>query len=95
VTFAELRTRATWQPIPNCPGRFTLAAGPSDLAPQELAGPTVVFQEFHVTAARDTVIVGRLEDGGIITYRRVNGSYVHTLNTADGFARKLQQLGIS
>jgi hypothetical protein len=39
--------------------------------------------------------VAALRDGGgLISYARGDGSYLHTLNTPDGFARKLRQLGI-
>lgn len=51
-------------------------------------------QQFHVAAARDAVVVVPLSDGGLISYSRADGTYVHTLNTRDGFARKLAQLGI-
>lgn len=106
MTFDELVQQWTWKPIRNCPGRFVLAAGPDEmrtgtgvqsvraLSPRDLAGPDSVLSTFQVAAARDVVVVGPLDTGGLISYRRRDGTYVHTLNTADGFARKLQQLGI-
>jgi hypothetical protein len=39
-------------------------------------------------------MVADLKGGGLISFRQPNGTYVHTLNTFDGFARKLKQLGI-
>lgn len=50
--------------------------------------------EFHVAAARDTVVAAALRDGGLISYKRANGAFVHTLNTLDGFERKLLALGV-
>jgi hypothetical protein len=94
TTFDFLNTRWHGKPIANCPGRFVLSASASQLTPEDLLGPGVAVREFHVDAARDTVIVGALADGGLISYRRANGSYVHTLNTPEGFARKLRALGI-
>jgi len=47
-----------------------------------------------VEKARDTVLVAPLDRGGVISYQRADGSFVHTLNTPEGFARKLAQLGI-
>jgi hypothetical protein len=47
-----------------------------------------------VPTARDPVVVGRLDQGGLISYQRRDGTYVHTLNTQAGFERKLRQLGI-
>lgn len=46
-------------------------------------------------AAKDKVLVVPLEDGGLISYARADGRLVHTLNTAEGFGRKLSQLRIS
>ena len=45
--------------------------------------------------ARDAVIVGRFEGGGIISCRKEDNTYLHTLNTEEGLERKLAQLGIS
>ena len=94
MTFDELMRRRTWVPIANCPGRFILAGGPHALPPEELLESPSPLSTFDVATARDTVAVGHLDDGGVISYRRADGSYVHTLNTAEGFARKLRQLGI-
>ena len=49
----------------------------------------------HVSVnARDPIIVTPFEDGGLISYRRADGMFLHTLNTREGFERKLHQLGI-
>ena len=50
---------------------------------------------FTSHAAKDKVLVVPLADGGLISYARADGRTVHTLNTSDGFSRKLSQLGIS
>jgi hypothetical protein len=84
----------SWKPIRDCPGRFVLSPADPNVSPQELAGPDIEFREHRVPAARDIVIVGRFADGGLISYRRSDGSFVHTLNTPEGFERKLQQLGL-
>lgn len=59
-----------------------------------LVVPGVVPKYNRLAAAPDEVLVVPLNDGGIISYRRPDGSMLHTLNTAEGFARKLAQLGI-
>jgi hypothetical protein len=51
-------------------------------------------REHVVPGARDRVLVARLDDGGVISYARADGSYLHTLGTAEGFARKLAALGL-
>jgi len=93
----ELWARGGWEPIADCPGRFVARApGVSALAPAALLGADdVAVARFEVAAARHPVLVAALGDGGgLISYARGDGSYLHTLNTADGFRRKLAQLGI-
>lgn len=93
-TFAELKERFPWRPITGCPGRFVLATADKDLSSGELAGESARSKPYRVAAARDEVWVTPLEGGGLISYRRPDGSYLHTLNTTEGFTRKLRQLGI-
>ena len=95
MTFADLFGRWPWRPIPNCPGRFVLSpslfAGP----PGDLSGDVAAAgAELQGTAARDPVVVTPLEEGGLISYRKPDGGFLHTLNTVEGFGRKLEQLGI-
>lgn len=94
-TFEELRVRWPWNPIRNCPGRLVLAPGHSHLSLSMLLDRPVHSDTFYSSVAHDPILVVWLEDGGIISYARPDGRMVHTLNTPDGFARKLQQLGIS
>lgn len=94
MTFAELFQKWQWRPIRNCSGRYVLASAPPSLSLQALVGTNVDVREFRVQIAPDTVLVARLDDGGLITYKRADGSYLHTLNTSEGFSRKLLQLGI-
>jgi hypothetical protein len=94
VGFETLLRRWGAEPIPNCPGRFVLRGAPASLPPDVLLGPESTVTHHRVPGARDAVLVARFGDGGLISYHRPNGSYLHTLNTPEGFARKLAQLGI-
>jgi hypothetical protein len=93
VTFSALFDRWAWRPIPNCPGRYVLAEGPVAIAPHDIV-PGANGSEHVCAAARDPVIVTPFEDGGLISYRKADGKFLHTLNTREGFERKLDQLGI-
>ena len=42
--------------------------------------------------AADPIELVMLDDGAILSYRKSDGRYVHTLNTFEGLARKLAQL---
>jgi len=94
MTFDELAARWELRPIRNCSGRFIILTSATELSPRELLGPSVEIYTFNMTTARDTVLVARLGGGGLISYRRLDGTHLHTLNTEEGFRRKLLDLGI-
>ena len=95
MSFDELKTKWDWKPIHNCPGRYILSGPLGALPPEGLLGHAAAqFSEFRVAQAKDIVVVARLRDGGLISYKRADGTYLHTLNTSAGFERKLMQLGI-
>jgi hypothetical protein len=94
MTFHELMIKWNWKPMRRCPGRFLLAGLRRDLSPEALLGPDAEIFEFDVETARDKVVVAQLDRGGLISYKRADGTYLHTLNSAEGFSRKMLQLGI-
>ena|SRR5436190_6039636 len=94
VTFATIFERMAWRPIPNCPGRYALAAGAVATPPDDIVVGANGGSEHVCAAAKDPVIVTPFEDGGLISYRKAGGVFLHTLNTREGFERKLGQLGI-
>ena len=94
ITFDDLASKLELRPIRNCPGRFVIRTPSAEISQRELLGPQVEIHTFTVAAARDTVLVSCLGEGGLISYRRADGTYLHTLNTAEGFERKLLDMGI-
>ena len=60
----------------------------------DFVGAAVDVTRHVVPAARHPVLVARLRDGGVISYAWPDGRFLHTLADADGFARKLAQLGL-
>ena len=64
------------------------------MTPAEILSPEAQVTEHLVAGARDPVLVAVFADGGLISYRKPDGMYLHTLNSNEGFERKLQQLGI-
>ena len=94
MTLDELMKEWTWRPIPGCPGRYVLREANPCLSLEALLGPDAQATEFRVETAKDVVLVVRLDRGGMISYKRDDGSFLHTLNTEEGFERKLMQLGI-
>lgn len=94
ATFSALFNRLAWRPIPNCPGRYVLAAGPVATPPADIVPGANDGSEQVSAAAKDPVLVTPFEDGGLISYRKADGMFLHTLNTREGFDRKLRQLAI-
>ena len=94
MTLDDLMKSWAWRQIPGCPGRYVLREATPYLSLEALLGPEAQAIEFRVEAAKDAVLVVRLDRGGVISYKRDDGSFLHTLNTEEGFERKLKQLGI-
>lgn len=95
MDFDQLLETWNWKPIRNCPGRYILQTEENGLSLQDLLGNDIEVVEYQVDAAKDLVLVARLDKGGLISYKRKDGSLLHTLNTPAGFQRKLLQLGIT
>lgn len=93
VSYAALLEAGEWRPIPGCPGRSVLQRA-ARIRPEDLVGAGARLERFEVAGARDPVLVAPVEGGGLISYAKGDGRFVHTLNTPEGFARKLAQLGI-
>ena len=94
TTFQEIWARWPWRPIRNCPGRFILPRTDQPVTFDTLLGFSSPFHEYSSPATKDPVLVLPIDDGGIISYRQLDGHLIHTLNTPEGFSRKLQQLEI-
>ncbi len=92
--FDQLLETWRWKPIRNCPGRYILQTEETGLSLRDLLGNDIEVAEYQVDTAKDLVLVARLDKGGLISYKRKDGSLLHTLNTPAGFRRKLSQLGI-
>ncbi|HXQ93040.1 MAG TPA: hypothetical protein VN739_08540 [Nitrososphaerales archaeon] len=95
MTFDNVKRLGKWTPIPDCPGRFVLRSVSPAYSIVDLLGDIAGVQQFQSPRAIDTIWVVCLEDGGVISYRRLAGTWRHTLNTEEGFRRKLDQLEIS
>ena len=94
MNFETLLKNFRWRPIRNCPGRFTLARQ-TEAAALEKVLESCARPRIHPPGpAPDTVVVRAIEGGGVISYRKPGGRHLHTLNTTEGFLRKLRQLGI-
>ena len=95
MTFHTVWSRWPWKPISHCPGRFVLPFQEGQWSFEELLGRPCTPHDHDSPVAPDRVLVWPLIDGGLISYLKPDGRLLHTLNTQEGFIRKLTQLGIT
>ena len=76
------------------PGRFQLVRSAAQPSVHELLGRETPVREVPSAASRDTIVLAEFPDGGLISYRRGDGTWAHTLNTPSRYRRKLWELGI-
>lgn len=88
----QLLREHAWKPIRGCPGRL-VRDGVSDQTVEELVGLDGPLPLRSNPLAPDPLVIVGLADGGVISYRKPGGLYLHTLATPEAFARKLRQLG--
>ncbi len=91
ITFESVYDAWPWRPIPGCPGRFVLSPAVFHGPPSGLCDGLENAE--IVPGAADPAVVIRFPGGGLLSYRKPDGSFVHTLNTAEGLARKLAEMG--
>lgn len=91
--FEKAFKTGNWKPIRNCPGRFLLIGGRSEINIENLSESRNPVVEISTEIVPDKVLIMEFEDGGgIISFVKDAGKFIHTLNTKEGFKRKLDQL---
>jgi len=91
----QLLLRYNCREIENCPGRYIVKNVSNNLSLSELLSEDVEISYHKTPRARDRVAIVELEDGGVISYIRANGTILHTLNNKSGFSRKIHDLELS
>lgn len=91
-SYAALLDGGEWRDLPGCPGRMVMRGGPSEASPRDLLGSVVEVAVLRSPHAPDPIHVARVDGGGLLSYARPDGTFVHTLNTPEGLARKLAAL---
>ena len=94
MKFDQLLDRLPWRPLRGCHGRWVLSPE-VEAGPPERLWPAAAPERYRSPAAPDEIYLTRFDDGGgLLSYRKPNGRFLHTLNSPDGLARKLERLGI-
>jgi hypothetical protein len=104
----RLRDLWSWHEIRGCPGRFIVSKLGDDVPPefiiQRLISASSSGEEhssvrtakFPRTDQDDVFVAVFLDEsgGGLITFCKRDGHFVHTLNEPNGLERKLKGLGL-
>ena len=93
-----------WKEIRNCPGRYTVRrrrdlAGwpPERLLAAALGGNVPPISLWRLgSSTSDAIHAARFAGGGgLLTYARADGTFVHTFNTESGLLRKIAALRVT
>jgi hypothetical protein len=93
-----------WREIKDCPGRYVLKKkngnysqyAPTDFIYEVTRQNLNSYMVEGISSKMDEkiLLVPFPCQGGLLSYVKKDGSYVHTLNTPSGYRRKLEALGI-
>mmetsp|Transcript_12310 Transcript_12310/g.16613 ORF Transcript_12310/g.16613 Transcript_12310/m.16613 type:complete len:194 (+) Transcript_12310:434-1015(+) len=82
-----------WKPIRGCDGRFILRG--LRLRPEAISSYKNIVRLRPVSEEVDGIIATRLRGGGgLLSYEKKDGTFIHTLNTESGLCRKLTALDL-
>lgn len=100
----DLLSLLPWREIKDCPGRYVLrkkGGNYCDFSPSEFIFEitkqkmkTYTVEGFVSKMNEKILLIPFSCQGGLLTYAKADGSYVHTLNTPSGYKRKLEALHI-
>jgi hypothetical protein len=88
-----------WSEIKNCPGRYVTKSNPQATE----ISPTVLLHSLDINCSlneyliegKDLIAISHFDGGGgLLTYLKSDGRFVHTLNTESGLLRKMKALGL-
>jgi hypothetical protein len=94
MDFNTLKNKYHWKKIYGCPGRFILRNDNKFITVQELIEEKIFINSFRPDEKKDEILIVKLKNGGITSYKKPDGTFIHTLNTSQGFIRKLKMLQI-
>lgn len=80
-----------WKPIFNCPGRYILRQCSKETFKNYYSKLTHL-EDIKSPKIKDPTFLYRFESGGLISYRKDNGDFIHTLCNKEGLSRKLEEL---
>jgi hypothetical protein len=94
TSFDDLIARWNFQPIRDCPGRYVLRGESRHLTPADILGSELRVLEYQSATTQDRVLVTEVDGGALMTFAKLDGTFVHTLNTLEGLQRRLRRFGI-
>ena len=94
ISCAEVCSKGDWKRMDGKEIRWTWI-GPKDIPLGSLLNLELKTSQFpSVSNPGQSIHLGKLNDGGIISYELENGTWLHTLNTAASFRLKVFELNL-
>ncbi|UJR32425.1 hypothetical protein I4U23_019887 [Adineta vaga] len=97
-SFDKLFKLYSWKEIKNCPGRYLLNKEDNQrlhtVLPNEFLNNQTSIHIFTSEMCPDRIHIGKFINGGLLSYEKSDGTYVHTLNNSSGLTRKMNHLNI-
>ena len=94
LALERIYQREQWRPIPGCDGRYVYR-GPRRSSVLENE-PHKLVRLREASESEDGIVVGLLRGGGgVLSYEKFSGVFVHTLGTASGLIRKVAALNMT
>lgn len=98
ISFSRLFQLYPWKEIPHCPGRYVLRKKSNEqlrsIPPNEFLNNQIRIEIFNSDVCPDRIHIGQFVDGGLLSYEKSDGTFVHTLNNISGLKRKMNHLCI-
>lgn len=92
TTFDTVLARFPWREIRDCPGRFVMRPKRADLTPAHVVGAAVPIETFDADETPDRIALARFPGGGLLSFGKPDGTWIHALNTESGLSRRLARL---
>lgn len=94
LSCTEVRSQGSWDRMDGKEIRWQWT-GPKNIPLNDLLKQSIKTHPFpSVTNPEETIHLCKLADGGIISYNLETGHWLHTLNTATSFRRKIFELNL-
>ncbi|WP_013627194.1 hypothetical protein [Rubinisphaera brasiliensis] len=93
IACAEVLAKGTWERMDGDQVRWVWK-GDRNVSPRDLLGEQADLQLFPSVSGSGSIAICVLDDGGLVSYEREAGQWLHTLNGVSAFRYKVYELNV-